>query len=119
LPEIESAVEDYEDGVAVIKLTFKGRFHHHDDAPQGIDRNMNTWEISALHGESYRTMENALREYLVLQWDGSHCTGGGYDPGIGHNLGQQGNSAYMRNTIPIRGAILIRRMGPVSRTFIS
>jgi len=98
MPEIESAVEDIEFGVTVIKLTFKGRFHHHDAAPASLDRNTDTWDAAALQAEDYRTMENALREYLILQERGLHCVGGGYDLVLGHNLGQQGNSSYVQNT---------------------
>jgi hypothetical protein len=104
LPEIESAVEEIEDGARVVKLTFKGRFHHHDAAPESIDRNVNTWDRAELLANEatwptgYRTLENALREYLILQDRGLHCMGGGYDSGLGHNLAQQGNSAFMRPT---------------------
>ncbi|HTG44811.1 MAG TPA: hypothetical protein VK633_09795, partial [Verrucomicrobiae bacterium] len=92
MPEIESAT--LEDDGATVRLTFKGRFHHHDGAPASYSRDVGTWDATALKAESYRTMENALREYLVYLDDGTHCVGGGQDLGT-HNLGQQGNSAFM------------------------
>lgn len=89
LPELDSVTEDFEAGVAVVKLVFTGRFHHHDDAPSAVYRDVSTWDITGLRAETYRTMENGLREYLLLQDRGFNCTRGG-----ANNANQQGNSGY-------------------------
>lgn len=87
-PEIESATVLIENGEEVLKLVFKTRFHHHDTAPATIDRDVSTWSIPDLNAESYRTMENGLREYLVWAHTGQNCTKGGY-----MDTGQLGNGA--------------------------
>lgn len=76
---IKSA-ESQTDGT--VKITFDGRFHHHESAPASISRDIGTWDIAALTAEAddYRTEENALREYLVhAQGSGSYqCSRIGY-----------------------------------------
>lgn len=98
-PEIESATVLIEGGEEVIKLTFTGRFHAHEDAPASIDRDISTWDITALNSESYRTTENGIREYLSWSNYGKDCT-----PGGALNTGQQGNAAYNANIWGLLGA---------------
>jgi len=64
-PLAVTSAESQSDGS--VKVTFKGRFHHHADAPASLTRDVDTWDIVALTAEAddYRTEENALREYLV------------------------------------------------------
>ncbi len=65
--EIESAVEQIEEGVAVVKVTFKTRLHNCPEAFGSIPRDVAGWDVTALRDEPYRSIENGLREYLVLQ----------------------------------------------------
>lgn len=78
-PEIESAESITEEGVELVKLTFKTRLHHAADAPAAIERDRGTWNKTALRTEAatIRTVENALREYLVNQDDGTNATATG------------------------------------------
>lgn len=88
-PEIESATALMEGTEEVLKLVFKSRFHcHHSTAPATIDRDVSTWDITTLNAESYRTVENGLREYLVWAHTGAQCTRGGT-----YDTGQQGNGS--------------------------
>lgn len=62
------------DGEEQVKITFDGRFHHHDTlAPASIDRDISTWDLTALLAEEqdYRTDENAIRAYLAWKDDTS------------------------------------------------
>lgn len=62
------------DGEEQVKITFDGRFHHHDTlAPSSIDRDIGTWDLTALLAEEqdYRTDENAIRAYLAWKDDTS------------------------------------------------
>lgn len=95
MPEIESATVLIESGVEVVKLVFKSRFHYHDTlAPASVARDRSTWNITDLRTEStsYRTFENAIREYLHWTDDGTDCVGGGED-GIPLPTGN-GNAAF-------------------------
>ena len=69
--EIESAEALNEGGQQCVKITFTGRLRHCDEAPSSIGRDVSTWDVDALKAEPYRTDENALREYLVDQWNSS------------------------------------------------
>lgn len=64
-------------GVEQVKITFEGRFHHHETAPASIDRDIASWDLAALETEqiSYRTDENAIRAYLAWKRDtsGANC----------------------------------------------
>ena len=64
-------------GEEQVKITFDGRFHHHETAPDTIDRDIDSWDLTALDTEqaSYRTDENAIRAYLAWRNDtsGSNC----------------------------------------------
>jgi hypothetical protein len=49
----------------LVKVTMKGRFHYDPDtAPASFLPNPNTWNLTALRNEPYRTTDNALREWL-------------------------------------------------------
>ena len=78
-PEIESAIAEFDGATELVKLTFKSRFHSSEDAPASIDRDIGTWDTAALRteAETLRTVENALREYLVNQDDGTNATQSG------------------------------------------
>ncbi len=71
--EIESAETVTVDGETQVKITFKTRFHHHETAPASVDRDIGTWDLSALltEAQNYRTDENAIREYLAWKDDTS------------------------------------------------
>lgn len=75
--EIESAETVVVDGEEQTKIIFNGRFHHHHSlAPESIDRDVSSWDLVDLLAEtqSYRTDENAIRDYLAHVEDGSrHC----------------------------------------------
>lgn len=73
--EIDRAESVTIDGRALVKVTLTGRLHHHTSAPASIDRDVTTWNLANLRAESYRTAENALREYLVNQTLGNNCVG--------------------------------------------
>jgi hypothetical protein len=69
--EIESA-ETYNAGsIPMVKITFKTRFRHCDEAPDAISGDPSTWDVDALKAEPYRTDENALREYIIDQRNAS------------------------------------------------
>ena len=73
-PEIESAVEETEaDGTELVKLTLTGRVHHCATAPASIAQDISSWDLPALTAEPYRSVENALRDYLVQQANGTTC----------------------------------------------
>lgn len=74
-PEIEDARAIEENGEQLVKVIFKTRFHHSESAPDSIDRDVTGWDRTALHAEAaeYRTVENALREYLVWASYGEQC----------------------------------------------
>ena len=62
------------DGEEQVKITFDGRFHHHDTlAPASIDRDISTWDLGDLLAEEqdYRTDENGIRAYLAWKDDTS------------------------------------------------
>lgn len=67
--KVESATVLNEGGEEVVKLVFNRRFQHCDNAPASIARNPNTWDKYALRDETYRTDENAIREYIMLDYD--------------------------------------------------
>lgn len=71
--EIESAETVTVDGETQVKITFATRFHHHETAPTSINRDISTWDLGALltEAQSYRTDENAIREYLAWKDDTS------------------------------------------------
>lgn len=74
--EIDTVEELTEGGQAVVKVTLKGRLHYSDDAVSTIDRDVGTWDITALRAEAYRSTENAIREYLVWTNTGQNAIAG-------------------------------------------
>jgi hypothetical protein len=78
-PEIDCASIEMDGETELVKLTFTGRFHHAASAPASIARDLATWDKPALRTEAstLRTVENALREYLVHQDDGTNATADG------------------------------------------
>lgn len=74
--EIESAVRVTAGGEELVKVTLTGRLHHHHAlAPASIDEDYTTWVTAEVRAEaqSYRTLENGLREYLLNQFVGYHA----------------------------------------------
>ena len=63
--EIDSATVIFQGGNEVVKLTFTGRIHYCDEAVTSFSSDTSTWNVAALKAESYRSLENALREYLI------------------------------------------------------
>lgn len=77
--EIESATVEFDGtGEEIVVLTFTTRFQATDTAPATVDPDPATWsggEITDLANEAYRTDDNALREYALLQSNGTNqCT---------------------------------------------
>jgi hypothetical protein len=77
--EIESATIELDGlGREIVKLVFNRRFDSHEDAPATVNPDPMAWsggEVTALQGESYRTDDNAIREFARHQADPSyHCT---------------------------------------------
>lgn len=56
----------------VVKITLTGRVHYHESAVSSYGVDPNTWNRAALRAESYRTDDNALREYIVYRDIGTH-----------------------------------------------
>lgn len=92
--EIESCVVD-DAANGTVKITFTGRFQSHELAPAVVAKDPSTWsagDIDILRnvgdaGEDYRTPDNALREYFLLQADGSkQCTVKTGDSGVGSSV---------------------------------
>lgn len=87
--EIESAVMDG----ALLKVTLKGRLHSCPSAPSTISDDHTTWNSADLHAEEFRSLENGLREFILLQQAGEHCTAGDEPPyNFGGPSGQPGNA---------------------------
>jgi len=66
----------------LVRVVFKSRFHHHENAPSTIPFNMATWDLDALAEEQdyatagtpgYRTVENGIRAYLASIYLGTPC----------------------------------------------
>lgn len=79
--EVESVEDEVQDGGEVwVKVTLKGRLHHHEDAPDEISRDVGAWNVDQLRAEAAerRTWENGIREYLVLQAHGLNCVKEGF-----------------------------------------
>ncbi len=86
--EIESATRELIGSTECVKLVLSGRLqHHHALAPASIDRDRTTWDVSTVATEaaSYRTDENAIREWLLHRDGGSNCdyTGPGNEAAFG------------------------------------
>jgi hypothetical protein len=76
--EIEHAIVEISGGIETVVLTLATRLRAHDSAPATVNPDPSTWsdpEISALRNtEDYRTDDNALREYALLQSRGLNAT---------------------------------------------
>jgi hypothetical protein len=70
---IESVTSAHEEGVGeVVTITLAERMQYHADAPATVDEDPTSWstgEKDDLAAESYRTDDNALREYALHQAD--------------------------------------------------
>lgn len=78
-PDVEIESVEWDSGSGndeVLKVTLTGRLHHTDAAPASIDRDSSTWNIGDLQAEPFRSAENGLREYIINQTQGNHCTFG-------------------------------------------
>lgn len=93
--EIESAiVETDSSGTELLKLTFTGRLHYTPEAPSSIDSTVSGWSLTTIATESFRSIENGIREYLIHAQVGGHCTAGNEPPyNVGGPNGQPGNAA--------------------------
>ncbi len=95
--EIESCVvHDWADD-QVIKITLTGRLRHHPDAPSTVSMNVGSWssgEISSLGGESYRTDDNAMRQYVLFKHDGTNCSWKTGDAGAGSSVPFIGDNPF-------------------------
>jgi len=85
--EVDTVEELTESGQRVVKLTLTGRLHYSDDAVSSVDRDVGTWDVTALRAEAYRSTENAIREYLVWASTGQNAVAGkpgdsGYGSGV-------------------------------------
>jgi hypothetical protein len=74
--EIESTEVVTVGGAELVKVTLTGRLHHCEGvAPGTISDDIGAWDIDALRNtETYRTLENGIREYLVAQTVGTNAS---------------------------------------------
>lgn len=82
--EVQSATIDdqwsADFGEDIIKVHLHSRVHHHDTlAPASLSSDISTWNLTDLATEvaSYRTTENAIREYLLYDQSGRNCGNAG------------------------------------------
>jgi hypothetical protein len=76
-PDVEIESVEWESGSGsdeVLKVTLTGRLHYCDAADATISSDISSWDVAALQAEPFRTVENGLREYLVNQTSGEHCS---------------------------------------------
>lgn len=96
--EIESAVIETVNGQEIVKLTFTGRFQAHEDAPASVAADPMSWssgQVQALRDESYRTCDNALREYTRHQADPAyHASWKIGDAGVGSSIQSQPDNPF-------------------------
>jgi hypothetical protein len=66
-------------GEQIVKVTLTGRLHHHESAPASISADTSTWNITTLATEvaERRTVENAIREYILYDQTGRNCGNAG------------------------------------------
>lgn len=88
--EIESCtVDDWADD-QVVKVVLTNRLRSHEDAPATVDRSAGSWSggtVADLAAETYRTDDNAVREYMRHQADPAyHCSWKEGDAGAGSLL---------------------------------
>ncbi len=93
--EIESAVAETDTtGAELLKITFTTRLHHTPEAPSSVSEDVTTWDMATIAAESFRSLENGIREYLIHQQIGGHCTAQDNPPyDAGGPSGQPGNAA--------------------------
>lgn len=88
--EIESCTVDDAGPDQIIRVVLTGRLRSHPDAPASVARDVGSWsvgEVTALRAETYRTDDNAVREYLRHQYDGSyHCSVKEGDSGLNSSV---------------------------------
>ena len=61
-----------------VKVVFSTRLQHTDTAPNIIANNVAGWDFDTVRAEEYRTDENALRLFLLKQYNNGYNTGPGY-----------------------------------------
>jgi hypothetical protein len=69
-------------GEQIVKVTLTSRLHHHESAPSSIDADTSTWDITGPTGLAFevserRTVENAIREYILYDQTGRNCANAG------------------------------------------
>lgn len=75
--ELESVTVESPGENEIVVITFTSRFITEATAPATVDANPGTWsatEISNLRAEAYRTDDNLLREYALMNYSGQNCT---------------------------------------------
>lgn len=64
--ELESATVEFDDNDnEIVVLTFTDRFQTHEDAPTSFGTDTSAWDSGLLTAETYRTDDNALREFAL------------------------------------------------------
>jgi hypothetical protein len=63
--EVESTSLETVGGEEVVKVVFATRFRSHPDAPATVESDPSSWDLAALDAESYRTDDNAIRQYIA------------------------------------------------------
>lgn len=66
-PEVVGVEAVTESGEDRVKVTLNGRLHHSTMAPSAITRGPSGWSGPVIASEPYRTLESAIRLYLVHQ----------------------------------------------------
>lgn len=96
--EIASCTVDSWAADQVIKVKLRTRLRAHPDAPTTVARDAGSWssgEVSDLQAEAWRSDDNAVREYMRHQADGSyHCTFKEGDAGWASNLPFQPDAPF-------------------------
>lgn len=88
--EITSCTVDEWGAEPTLKLTLSRRLDAYPSAPSTVARDISTWsagEKTDLAAETYRTDDNAIREYLLHQTDNTkHCSAKTGDCGTGSSV---------------------------------
>lgn len=69
-PDLEIEKAELTSASGEVKVTLKSRLHSHPSAAASFGRDPNTWNSSALRTESFRSVDNALREWLYFKTTG-------------------------------------------------
>lgn len=77
--EIESATVEFDpNGDDIVKIVLKTRLRSHPDAPASLSQDVLSWDAATLSNihttQTYRTDDNALCEFSLLQNKGEHGT---------------------------------------------